>query len=612
MKIFVRTLILIVVTAVAGTSVFVIWNIENRVPSLSYNDFIVALDHGEVVKVELHKEHILYTDIFRRQYISFSPNISELIPTLLEKNVVITGEPQGHLPWRDIFLFAFPVIIILIAWYSLLSQRQSEDDSENFAREKAVNFKQGGKVVTFRDVAGISEAKDELLEIIDFLQKPKKFSRLGAIIPKGILFQGPPGTGKTLLALAVAGEAGVPFYSISGSDFVEMFVGVGASRVRDLFKEAKKNSPCIIFIDEIDAVGGHRGSGAASSGQDERSQTLNALLVEMDGFSSDETVIILAATNRPDILDPALLRPGRFDRQINILPPDVTGRLKILEVHGRKIQLADNVDFRDIARSTPGFTGAELASLVNEAAIVAGRKRKKSVNLQDFEAAKDRILMGVERKNMVISPKDRETMATHEAGHAILAQFLPDADPIHKITIIPRGKALGHTLQLPQADRHAFSKEYLLCRIVILMGGRAAEEICLNQQTTGAEDDFYQAVKIASKMVCRWGMNPKIGTVSYTKMAEGFLDGEDSQSIFSEDTARTIDREVKKIIDNCYAKAKNILIDEKEYLESLSEMLLINETFDREEMEIVYDCSLKKRNKQQEKESMATTTDHVE
>lgn len=598
---------MLVITVVLGAGAVIVWNIENQVPSLSYNDFIVKLNKNEIVKVRLTASEIFSTDIFDRQYTSFVPNIPELVPELLKKNVIISGDAKAVFPWENFLYIGLPLIFILIAWYSLLKQQEPEEESENFGSKKAVNFQKGGKLVTFRDIAGLAETKDELLEIIDFLQKPKRFSSLGAILPKGILFQGPPGTGKTLLAMAIAGEAGVPFYSISGSDFVEMFVGVGASRVRDLFKEAKQNSPCIIFIDEIDAVGGHRGSGSTSAGQDERSQTLNALLVEMDGFSSDETVIILAATNRPDILDPALLRPGRFDRQINILPPDVAGRLKILEVHGRKVALAENVDLSDIARATPGFTGAELASLVNEAAIVAGRNRKKAVDLLDFDAAKDRILMGVERKNMVISTKDRQTMAIHEAGHAILAQLLPDADPIHKITIIPRGRALGHTLQLPMADRHAFPKEHLLSRITILLGGRVAEEICLDQQTTGAEDDFQQAFKIASKMVCRWGMNPKIGTVSYEESDSGFLGEGGAHSKISEETARTIDREVKKIIDACYDKARSILGEEKHYLEKLAELLLVNETFDFEEMEIVYRYSHKTKIKEQETEKSAET-----
>ncbi|NOQ47341.1 MAG: ATP-dependent zinc metalloprotease FtsH, partial [Desulfobulbaceae bacterium] len=418
---------------------------------------------------------------------------------------------------------------------------------------------------------------------------------LGAVIPKGILFQGPPGTGKTLLARAVAGEAGVPFYSISGSDFVERFVGVGASRVRELFREAKKNAPCIIFIDEIDAVGGHRSAEIATGGQDERGQTLNALLVEMDGFSSDAAVILLGATNRPDFLDPALLRSGRFDRQINILPPDVKGRLKILLVHARKIKLSKSVEMEKIARSTPGFTGAELAALVNEAAIIAVRKGRNSVETNHFEIAIDRILLGIERKGMIISDKERKTLAFHEAGHAIVAQFVSETDPVAKISIIPRGRALGHTLQLPLTDRHSYSKEFLRSKITIFMGGRAAEEIYFNQQTTGAEDDLYQAGEIANKMVCRWGMNPVIGAVAYSKSTGRFLGEQNSTNIYSEETARTIGQEVKKIIDECYAEAIRILTREKDFLAHLADMLLVNETLDQEEMEIVHSCIKKKR-----------------
>ncbi len=398
-----------------------------------------------------------------------------------------------------------------------------------------------------------------------------------------------------MIARAIAGESGVPFFSISGSDFVEMFVGVGASRVRELFKEAKKHTPCIVFIDEIDAVGGRRSSGNIAGGQDERGQTLNALLVEMDGFSTDDTIIILAATNRPDILDPALLRPGRFDRQINILPPDVKGRLQILQVYAQKMTLSDSVNLEKVARSTPGFTGAELASLMNEAALIAGRKGDSAIRPEHFEIAKDRILMGVERKGLVISEKDRKTMAYHEAGHAVLAKFLPETDPIHKITIIPRGKALGHTQQLPLTDRHAYAKEYLLSRITILMGGRVSEEICLNQQTTGAEDDFRQAVDLATKMVCQWGMNDKIGTLSYIRDDGAFLGEQLSRNAYSEETGRIIDREVKTLVESCYEEARRILTAEQDFLVYLADMLLVNETLDLEEMEIIYECTAKKR-----------------
>ncbi len=607
MVVFVRTVFVLVIVAMLAGGVALVSKFEKSLPSVSYDEFLTSLDNDEIVEVYIKGGTIAFKDTFGREFTTFAPDVPGLMPRLLEKKVKIKGEPDRQSPWWNLVYLTVPVILILLAWYSMLKRQEKDEDEGDFAKKKAVKFKKGaGKPVTFRDVAGIPEVKEELLEIIDFLQKPKKYNRLGAIIPKGILFQGPPGTGKTLLARAVAGEAGVPFYSISGSDFVEMFVGVGASRVRELFAEAKKNSPCIIFIDEIDAVGGHRGASTVTGGQDERGQTLNALLVEMDGFGTDETVIVLAATNRPDILDPALLRPGRFDRQITILPPDVKGRLEILKVHARKVALAENVDLEKIARSTPGFTGAELASLVNEAAIHAGRVGKKSVDESDFEIAKDRILMGVERKGLVISDKDRKTMAYHEAGHAILAKFLPETDPIHKITIIPRGRALGHTQQLPMDDRHAYSKVYLKSRITILLAGRAAEEVVLNQQTTFAEDDFEQAVEIATKMVCRWGMDPLLGPVSYLKADGGFLGDYVSHASLSEETARSIDREVKKIIDECYQEAVKVLERERDFLSYLAEMLLVNETLDSEEMEIIYQCTLKKRRETGESSNIDT------
>lgn len=588
---------------------FIFVQLQNIVPvhadddarsTLSYSDFLAKIsgdEIAEVTEIRMQGGTIYLTDNLGNKFSTFSPDVPGLLPKLLEKKIIIQAQVEKQHYRTELISVVFSVIIFFIAWFALKKIKDKhKKKSDKFGQGKAIKFQKGGKQFTFKDVAGIPEAKDELREIVEFLQKPEKFNKLGANIPKGILFQGPPGTGKTLLARAVAGEAGVPFYSISGSDFVEMFVGVGASRVRDLFSEAKKNAPCIIFIDEIDAVGGHRGGGGSSAGQEERGQTLNALLVEMDGFSSNETIILLAATNRPDILDPALLRSGRFDRQINILPPDVKGRLKILQVHAKKVTLSHDVELNQIARSTPGFTGAELAALVNEAAIIAGRQGQDSVKTNDFEIARDRILMGIERKGMVISDKDRRTMAFHEAGHAIVAKFVRESDPIHKISIIPRGRALGHTLQLPLADRHAYSKEYLYSKIAIFMGGRAAEEICFNQQTTGAEDDLLQAVEIANKMVCRWGMNPVIGAVSYSRDNGGFLGERRSRNtVYSEETARNIDREVKKILDECYAEATRILNREKDFLSHLAEMLLVNETLDKEEMEIVHTCIQKKR-----------------
>ena len=592
---FIRSLYILVLLGILGGTVVLFWNMEHKQPDISYNEFLTSLENNEIAKVSFRGGNIKLVDTFGREFCTYSPDVPDLVPRLLEKNVDVYGENDKASPVWNLLSVILPVFLIMIAWYFLARKQIRKTEDEDIDKDRKIKFSTSSTKLTFRDVAGVPEAKEELVEIIDFLQKPKKYSKLGAVIPHGILFQGPPGTGKTLLAKAVAGEAGVPFYSISGSDFVEMFVGVGASRVRDLFREAKKNTPCIIFIDEIDAVGGHRGAGGESGGQDERGQTLNALLVEMDGFTTDETIIILAATNRPDILDPALMRPGRFDRQINILPPDIKGRLQILTVHARNVPMAKDVDLENVARSTPGFTGAELASLVNEAAIIAGRSSKKNINSQDFDVAKDRILMGIERKGMVISEKDRQTMAFHEAGHAILTQFLPEADPLHKITIIPRGRALGHTQQLPLQDRHAYPKEYLLTRITILLGGRVAEEIALNQQTTGAEDDFQQAVEIAAKMVCNWGMVNEVGPISYAHNAGGFLGEQSVRGNYSEETASQIDREIKKIVTECYDKAKEILTREIDFLDYLADMLLVNETLDSEEMDIIYNCTAKKR-----------------
>ncbi len=592
---FIRSLYILVLAAILGGIIMLFWNMEHKHPSISYNEFLTSLENNEIAEVRFKGGNIKMVDTFGREFITYSPDIPDLLPRLLKKNVIVHGENDRPAPVWNLLSVVIPVLLIMLAWYFLASKQVRKEAEKDTDSDKEYTFAPTTTKCTFRDVAGVPEAKEELVEIIDFLQKPKKYSKLGAVIPRGILFQGPPGTGKTLLAKAVAGEAGVPFFSISGSDFVEMFVGVGASRVRDLFREAKKNAPCIVFIDEIDAVGGHRGAGGDSAGQDERGQTLNALLVEMDGFATDETIIILAATNRPDILDPALRRPGRFDRQINILPPDVKGRLQILRVHARNMPLAEDVDLENVARSTPGFTGAELASLVNEAAIIAGRTAKKSINSQDFDVAKDRILMGIERKGMVISDQDRQTMAFHEAGHAILTQFLPEADPLHKITIIPRGRALGHTQQLPMQDRHAYPRDYLITRITILLGGRVAEEIALNQQTTGAEDDFQQAAEIATNMVCKWGMDREIGPMSYAGDAGGFLGEQVASGHYSEETFRIIDQEIKKIISECYDNAKRILTREIDFLYYLADMLLVNETLDKEEMAIIYDCTAKRR-----------------
>jgi cell division protease FtsH len=458
----------------------------------------------------------------------------------------------------------------------------------SFGKSRARLLTEKQNKVTFADVAGVEEAKEELQEIIEFLKEPQKFQKLGGRIPKGVLLMGPPGTGKTLLARAIAGEANVPFFSISGSDFVEMFVGVGASRVRDLFEQGKKHAPCIIFMDEIDAVGRHRGAGLGG-GHDEREQTLNQLLVEMDGFESNEGVILIAATNRPDVLDPALLRPGRFDRQVVVARPDVRGREAILKVHTRKIPLATDVELQVIARGTPGFSGADLANLVNEAALLAARQNKKYVDMVDFESAKDKVLMGVERRSIVISPEEKRVTAYHEAGHALVAKLQPGADPIHKVTIIPRGRALGVTQQLPIDEKHNWSREYLLSNIIILMGGRVAEELVIGSITTGAGSDIERATDLARRMVCEWGMSETMGPLTFGKKEEMiFLGREIAQhQDYSEQTAVEIDREVRRMVMECYERAKELVKSRLEALHALAAALLEREVLDGREVDAI-------------------------
>src|SRR6266516_3782302 len=475
------------------------------------------------------------------------PNYPEIWKMLQEKGVKYTWKDSTGSGWVGILFNAVPVLILLGLWIFMMRQMQSGGNNVlSFGKSRARLYTSQQKKVTFKDVAGVEEAKEELQEIIEFLREPQKFQKLGGRIPKGVLLIGPPGTGKTLLARAIAGEASVPFFSISGSDFVEMFVGVGASRVRDLFEQGKKNAPCIIFIDEIDAVGRHRGAGLGG-GHDEREQTLNQLLVEMDGFESNDGVILIASTNRPDVLDPALLRPGRFDRRVVVSRPDVRGREEILRVHARRIPLAPNVDLMVLARGTSGFSGADLANLVNEAALLAARQDKKVVEMIDFENAKDKVLMGVERRSMIIPESEKRTTAYHEGGHALVAYLLPGADPLHKVTIIPRGRALGLTMQLPTDDRYSYSKEYLVNQITILLGGRSAEEIVFQQQTTGAGNDLEKATDVARKMVCEWGMS-ELGPLAFGKKDEAiFLGREIAQHRdYSEDTAIQIDKEVKR------------------------------------------------------------------
>jgi len=476
-------------------------------------------------------------------------------------------------------------------WIFFMRQMQAGGGKAmSFGKSKARLLNDTKNKTTFKDVAGVDEAKEELHEIIEFLKEPQKFSKLGGKIPKGVLLVGPPGTGKTLLARAISGEANVPFFSISGSDFVEMFVGVGASRVRDLFEQGKKNSPCIIFIDEIDAVGRHRGAGLGG-GHDEREQTLNQLLVEMDGFENNEGVILIAATNRPDVLDPALLRPGRFDRQVTVGRPDVKGREGILKVHTSTVPLLDGVDLKVIARGTPGFTGADLANLVNEAALLAARDDKKAVAMVDFEEAKDKVMMGVERRSMVISEKEKKTTAYHEAGHALVAAILPGTDPLHKVTIIPRGRALGVTMQLPMDEKHTHQRSYLINSLAILMGGRCAEEICLGEMTTGAGNDIERATEMARKMVCEWGMSEKMGPLTYgTNEEQPFLGkGSSSQANFSDQTAKLIDQEVKSLVMGGYEKATELLKTNLDKLETMAQALLEHETLNAQHVKNIID-----------------------
>jgi cell division protease FtsH len=515
----------------------------------------------------------------------------DLIRILREKGVrIVVVAPEQTSWYMNILISWFPMILLLGIWIFFMRQMQAGGGKAmSFGKSKARLMNEDKNKITFKDVAGVDEAKEELREIIEFLREPQKFNKLGGKIPKGVLLIGPPGTGKTLLAKAIAGEASVPFFSISGSDFVEMFVGVGASRVRDLFEQGKKNSPCIIFIDEIDAVGRHRGSGMGG-GHDEREQTLNQLLVEMDGFENNEGVILIAATNRPDVLDPALLRPGRFDRQVTVDRPDVKGREGVLKVHTATVPLTENVDLKTIARGTPGFTGADLANLVNEAALLAARDDKKCVGNDDFESAKDKVLMGVERRSMVISEKEKKTTAYHEAGHALVAFKLPGTDPLHKVTIIPRGRALGVTMQLPEDEKHTYPKSYLYNNLAIFMGGRVAEEICLEQMTTGAGNDIERATEMARKMVCEWGMSEKMGPLTYgSKEQQVFLGMESKQKHFSEETANSIDQEVRALVMGGYEKAQEIITDHRDSLEKMAIALLDRETLTGSEIKEIID-----------------------
>jgi cell division protease FtsH len=563
----------------------------------SYSQFMAEVDRGNVKEVTLYLSPTSYeiegewrepSKKFRTTI--FKEAAPDLAKTLRDKSVLINVKEVNRADWVTFLLNAAPLFLLVAFWIFMMRQMQAGGNKAlSFGKSRARLLTAQQKKATFKDVAGTDEAKEELQEIIEFLKDPQKFQKLGGRIPKGVLLVGPPGTGKTLLARAIAGEANVPFFSISGSDFVEMFVGVGASRVRDLFEQGKKNAPCIIFIDEIDAVGRHRGAGLGG-GHDEREQTLNALLVEMDGFESNEGVILIAATNRPDVLDPALLRPGRFDRRVVVARPDVKGREEILRVHTRKVPLSDDVDLSVIARGTPGFSGADLANLVNEAALWAARQGRKLVMMADFEMSKDKVLMGVERKSMILSEEEKRNTAYHEAGHALVAAITPGTDPLHKVTIIPRGMALGLTMQLPIDDKHTYTKTYLEGTLTVLMGGRCAEEIFLGHITTGAGNDIERATDIARKMVCDWGMS-SLGPLAFGKKEEAiFLGREIAQHRdYSEDTAIRIDQEVHGIVTTAYNNAHSILENNRDTLERIALALLDREVLDATELKLLID-----------------------
>jgi cell division protease FtsH len=582
-----KSLLFWAILVAAAALVWNFTNIQTGQQAQSFSDFMAAVDRGEVTRVVIAGNEITGTSTADENFRTYAPPQYEgLANYLLDRNVVVTAREPAASPWTAILFSWAPILLMIGFFVFFMRQMQSGGNKAlSFGKSKAKLSSSTQKKVTFKDVAGVDEAKDELQEIIEFLREPQKFQKLGGRIPKGVLLMGPPGTGKTLMARAVAGEANVPFFSISGSDFVEMFVGVGASRVRDLFEQGKKNAPCIVFIDEIDAVGRHRGAGLGG-GHDEREQTLNQLLVEMDGFESNEGVILVAATNRPDVLDPALLRPGRFDRRIVVNRPDVKGREGILSVHTKKIPLSDDVDTAVLARGTSGFSGADLANLVNEAALNAARFNQKSVRMHDFEYAKDKVLMGAERRSMIISEDEKRITAIHEAGHALLTVLLPHADPIHKVTIIPRGMALGLTQQLPMDEKHNYSRDYLRDQIAILLGGRIAEELTSGDVTTGAGNDLERATELARRMVCEWGMSDAMGPLTFGKKEEQiFLGREIAQhQDYSEDTALRIDQEVKRLVTDNYTRAQALLAAHKQQMLDMAEALLVHETLDADQV----------------------------
>ena len=577
--------------ALVAFALFSVFSKEyGREPEIVFSDLMAAVDRGDVGEVVIQGQNIQGKYKNGALFRTFAPDDPDLVKSLRDKGVKIAAKPEDDSPWyMTLLLNWFPMLLLLGVWIFFMRQMQvGGGKAMSFGKSRAKLLTENQHRVTFSDVAGVDEAKDDLQEIIEFLKDPKKFTKLGGRIPKGCLLVGAPGTGKTLLARAIAGEAGVPFFSISGSDFVEMFVGVGASRVRDLFDQGKKKAPCIIFIDEIDAVGRHRGAGFGG-GNDEREQTLNQLLVEMDGFESNEGVILIAATNRPDVLDPALLRPGRFDRHVVVPRPDIRGREGILQVHVRKVPLAKDVDVNVLARSTPGFTGADLENLVNEAALLAARNDKESVNMIDLELAKDKVMMGAERRSMIISDEEKRNTAYHEAGHALVAKLLPGADPIHKVTIIPRGMALGLTQQLPEEEKHTYPREYLLNNLVILFGGRVAEELVLEQITTGAGNDIEKATDLVRRMVCEWGMSEKLGPMTFGKKDEEIFLGRDftQKSDYSKSTAIEIDAEIRRLILESYHRARELLTTNLRLLHKVAEKLLEKEVLDGSELDAI-------------------------
>src|SRR2546429_584443 len=593
----VKNLIFWVVVGLFMILLFNLFTFQGQSPDeeVKFSEFVSRVEQGDVREVTIRGNYIngLFKD--GRPFRTYMVEYPDLVKVLRDHHVTINAKPPEDNPWYVTLLVTWgPFILFLGLWFFLMRQMQiGGNKALSFGRSRARLLTEDRKKVTFSDVAGIDEAKEEVVEIIEFLKDPHKFQKLGGRIPKGVLIVGPPGTGKTLLAKAIAGEAGVPFFSISGSDFVEMFVGVGASRVRDLFEQGKKHAPCIIFIDEIDAVGRLRGAGLGG-GHDEREQTLNQLLVEMDGFDTTEGVILIAATNRPDVLDPALLRPGRFDRQITVDRPDVRGRAEILKVHTKKVPIAKDVNLEVISRGTPGFSGADLENLVNEAALLAARLNKTAVELKDFEFAKDKVLMGVERKSMVLTEQEKRTTAYHEAGHALMAKLLPGTDPVHKVTIIPRGRALGVTMQLPVDDRHSYSKEFLYNNLAILMGGRVAEELVFKQITTGAGNDIERATDLARKMVCEWGMSDELGPLTFGKKDEEIFLGREiaTRRDYSEDIALKIDTEVKRLVTENYDRAKRMLRENMAALKALAEALLEKEVLEAGEIDQIIQGAL--------------------